>query len=178
MSDQPKVLNPNCFRVTTFPTWRTGWTSRLLSSVWHPLALSQLGRMAKMPSDSVRRLGAAWCVSVSWIAALSTIWIPQCSWPSKHCRCFEVPKMIGPYNSETARISPNRRLFVPPTGGEEHLRQGFFDDGDAVDSEEGSWRSWQEKNWCAKIHWESSPKWVCLKIWYIHVDSQWNSHFS
>jgi hypothetical protein len=65
-----------------------------------------------------------------------------------------VPKIhIGPYNSETA-VSPNRRLFVPhwwrgsspKNYSEEHLRQGFFDDGDAVDSEEGSWQSIMRKD--------------------------------
>ena len=144
MSDQPKVWKTPI--VSELQRFQPGEMVELhiLSSVWHRLALSQLGRMAKMPSDSARRLGAS-----SFIAALQLL---TCK--ALHVVCVPKKNHIGPYNSETARISPNGRLFIPhwwrgsspKNYSEEHLRQGFFDDGDAVDSEEGSWQSTMRKD--------------------------------
>ena len=135
---KPKVLKPNCFRVTNVSNlekWLNFTFCRRFGIVWPFLSSAEWRRCQAI-------LWGDWGLPVSWIAALQLL---TCK--ALHVVC--VPKIhIGPHNSETA-ISPNRRLFVPhwwrgsspKNYSEEHLRQGFFDDGDAVDSEEGSWQS-------------------------------------
>ena len=79
--EKPKVLKPNCFRVTTFPTWRNGWHFVVGLASFGPFSARQNGEDAKR-----------FCEEIGGFQFLES---QHCScWPAKHCMWYVSQKFI------------------------------------------------------------------------------------